>query len=733
MGLDAREAGLLAGAIAGWSTIATALLLLVVAGIVLAANPRKPANAIFALFLALIAGNAIPDGLTKIVETEILTRGSLGFPIGIGGVLDRAGLAFLILDPSVLLYFAAIFPMHAKLAARKSFWAGMVALWIVFAAVLVVAPSEISVFPRSTIAARSLVAYMAACYVAAYLLFLRRLRAETSPLLREQEKLLVGAFGVALLFRLGSIPSETGIVFRLPPFAHESLILGIPWLAFGAFAAWSMRGVAPESREALLTSHRITLAGLGTLTVVRLLPFAAWAADPRGDLEANALYVFLRNLGTSALFFMRWTIFVAISGYAILKSQVFDLDHKVRRGAGVTLATGTAIALLAGAWGAGAAIEPLAERVGPVRLALVLGALVAVPFVARAVRRGVVTALPDPASRDEGVRRVEMYRAGLDSAMREGEIPPSADGELRRLRRALGISEEQHRVLLDLARLGQAGKGLSVGSARAGGRLAGRYELGAVIGEGSSGRCYLARDVLLGRMVVVKEAPSLGRGRGVLDEARAAGRLNHPNIVTVHDVVEAPGISYLVMEHAEGGSLRDALVRGPLPRDVALRILDDALAGLDAAHARGIVHGDIKPENVLLSKDGRAKLADFGSAHSSSSSATMASLPSRAGPGTLLYLAPEQVEGGLVSASSDLFAFAAIAHELFTGRHYLESRGKGDLELREAIARGGPRADSISIPDPLAAWLARGLEKDPSVRWSTAREMREALAAAGRE
>jgi eukaryotic-like serine/threonine-protein kinase len=258
--------------------------------------------------------------------------------------------------------------------------------------------------------------------------------------------------------------------------------------------------------------------------------------------------------------------------------------------------------------------------------------------------------------------------------------------------------------------------------------LAGRYELGGWVGQGGSGRCRLARDALLGRTVVVKAVPAASGS--VLREAKAAGQLNHPNIVTVHDVVETTEATYLVMEHAEGGSLQAVLERGPVPHDHAKRILDDILAGLEAAHARGIVHGDLKPANILLAADGRAKLADFGSARATSAEATMSSLPTREGGGTLLYMAPEQVEGERATTASDLYAVGAIAWQLFTGEHYLQLRGKSDLQLREAIVRGALRPLPRPLSRPLEDWLRRALAKGPDGRWAMAGPMRQALATA---
>ncbi len=728
MVLDPREAGLLASALAGWISLTASFLLLLVAALVLAANPRKPANVAFAFFLFLVAGNAIPDGLSKLLGTTVLRAGPVDLPVGVGSVLDRIGLAFLIVDPGVLLYFAAIFPTRSRLARRRGFWCGIVGLWTVLVAVLLLAPNELSVFPRSTLAARALVFYMAACYLAAYGFLLARLAREASPLLAAQEQLLAGALGIALLYRLGSLPTEVGLA-RPDPVPHVLVLVAIPWAVFGLAIAWSLTRATPANRAVVTAAHRITATGLIGLSALTIAPLAAAWFATTPDLEQNGVYVLVRNVSVSSLFFLRWVAFTAIGGYAVLRHQVFDLDARVRRAGALAIASIAAVALVALAWVSADAIDPVVERLGPARVALLIAALVAAPFVARGVRARL--ALGEPRSdADDGARRVEMYRAGIESALRNGEVPATAEGELRRLRRALRISDDQHRVLLDVVRLERRGPAPAHGGTpRAGSRLAARYELGDVIGEGSNGRCRVARDLLLGRSVVVKETASLDAGRGTLREARAAGHLNHPNIVTVHDVIEAPGVSYLVMEHVEGGSLRDRLAHGRVLRGDAVRILSEVLAGLEAAHDRGIVHGDLKPENILLTRETRAKLADFGSAYASTLLMTMASLPSRAGPATLLYMAPEQVEGASATTATDLYAVAVIAHELLLGRHYVDVRGKGDLEIREAIARTQPKLDGEALPVGLAGWLARGLEKAAKRRWPNAQAMRAGLLA----
>ena len=172
--------------------------------------------------------------------------------------------------------------------------------------------------------------------------------------------------------------------------------------------------------------------------------------------------------------------------------------------------------------------------------------------------------------------------------------------------------------------------------------------------------------------------PHPGSGAGRLatlhDEARAAGTLNHPNIVTVYDVGWHGGAPYFVTECLEGESLRARLGGGALPLDAALDIARQIARGLAAAHARGIVHGDLKPENVFVGVDGRVKILDFGLAtlHDPVASRNADAEPAVV-TGTVSYMAPEQLRGEATDGRTDLFALGVVLHEMLTGRRPFEA------------------------------------------------------------
>ena len=199
----------------------------------------------------------------------------------------------------------------------------------------------------------------------------------------------------------------------------------------------------------------------------------------------------------------------------------------------------------------------------------------------------------------------------------------------------------------------------------------GSYVIDRRVGAGGMGEVWRARDDRLDRFVAIKlllprERDGDARLRAFAEEARSAGSLNHPNILTVHDVGSYRGMPYLVMELLEGESLRARLGRGALPIDTAVDIVKQVARGLRTAHARGIVHRDLKPENIFLTTDGVAKIVDFGLAtlqrpeHDATS-------PLHLEGGTAAYMAPEQTQPSAVDGRADVYALGLVLHEMLTG------------------------------------------------------------------
>lgn len=259
----------------------------------------------------------------------------------------------------------------------------------------------------------------------------------------------------------------------------------------------------------------------------------------------------------------------------------------------------------------------------------------------------------------------------------------------------------------------------------------GRYRVEAEIGRGGQAVVYRATQLDLDRPVALKvfDEGYLGRN-GALErfrrEAIAAGRLEHPRLVPVYDAGEVAGRAYMAMRLVSGDSLAERIARsGPLPSAEALAMLTDIGDALDFAHARGTVHRDVKPANILLDPGGAAYLSDFGLVR-------MDDMPglTRRGDwlGTAEYVSPEQVEGEPATASSDLYGLAAVAFETLTGRAPFVRREASAVLLAQ-VRDPVPDASSIvpSLPVAVDAVLARGLAKDPAERPATAHELVEDL------
>ena len=268
------------------------------------------------------------------------------------------------------------------------------------------------------------------------------------------------------------------------------------------------------------------------------------------------------------------------------------------------------------------------------------------------------------------------------------------------------------------------------------GKHLGRYEIVAEVGHGAMGSVYKARDPKIDRFVAIKtvllhqsdvqEQEEFRRRFFV--EAQAAGRLLHPGIVAVFDVGEDPETSdpYIVMEYIEGQTLREVLAMNgkKLPLDDALRIAQELAEALDYAHAQGVVHRDIKPANILITKEGQAKISDFGIAQLD---LTHMTLPGRV-LGTPAFMSPEQLEGEQVDGRSDLFSLGAILYTAVTG--YRPFQGNSATTVCFKVANRDPlEASSLApeLPHELDEVIARGLAKDPTERYQRGREFAEDL------
>ena len=248
------------------------------------------------------------------------------------------------------------------------------------------------------------------------------------------------------------------------------------------------------------------------------------------------------------------------------------------------------------------------------------------------------------------------------------------------------------------------------------------------------GVVFLATDTTLDRRVAIKAVhPELAAhqsiGRRFLAEARTIARLRHPNIVAVHTAGNADGLLYYVMDEVEGESLRQRLVRERrLDPATVGRIVADLAAALDAAGRAGVVHRDVKPENVLLDQaTGRALLADFGIARAMAGESGSSSTGQGVAVGTPAYMSPEQAAGEEIDGRSDLYALGVVAYEMLAGAPPFQ--GPNRVVVSKHIAERPAPIERLrpDAPRPLAAAIMRALEKHPADRWQTGEAFRQAL------
>lgn len=263
--------------------------------------------------------------------------------------------------------------------------------------------------------------------------------------------------------------------------------------------------------------------------------------------------------------------------------------------------------------------------------------------------------------------------------------------------------------------------------------LAGSYELLQEVGRGGMGIVYAARDLRLDRLVAIKVLPELVGGAAIherfLREARAAARLTHPSIVPIYAADERDGVSFLVMAYVDGAPLSAVIrERGRMGADVAVPILRDVALALGAAHARSVVHRDVKPENILMERaTGKAFVTDFGIARLAD--AIQSGALTRTGQvlGTVGYMSPEQVTAAPLDGRSDLYSLGVVAFEMLAGR--LPFDGPAPAVIVAHVMTAPPSLETLApdLPAPLRAIVERCLRKTADERYATGEELAAAL------
>jgi serine/threonine protein kinase len=310
----------------------------------------------------------------------------------------------------------------------------------------------------------------------------------------------------------------------------------------------------------------------------------------------------------------------------------------------------------------------------------------------------------------------ELYQSALKvGAADRSALLAGADPELRREVEAL-LAEQGDSTVTQIA------VGFKLGT----------YRIEAPLGEGGMGVVYRAVDTKLNRPVAVKflsnELADAAARRRFQREAQLASALNHPHILTVYDAGEFEGRQYLVTEFVDGGTLKSWAKQEPRTWRQIVELLVGVADGLATAHAAAIVHRDIKPDNILVAKNGYAKLADFGLAKLDEGAEgevgrTLTEGRTRLGVllGTIAYMSPEQAAGKPLDARSDIFSFGIVLYEILAGKRPFT--GASDLELLKTIIHGSPEPLGGEAPLALRNVVEKALEKDAADRYQTMREM----------
>jgi hypothetical protein len=691
------------------SLVAVAACMVVVAALVLAANPRRNWNQWLGFFAALVAGNFVAQALAYAPFIAV-QDGAMAAADGARATAlwGSVGKAFFILDPAVLAYFASIFPRRTALAERP--WGVLLLAAPVLVFLIAEAAWRAMSQPSDLLLQAAFQLYVGGCYLYAAVRLFLNLTQEPSSIMAAQVRTVTFGVLIAIVPRVALL--VTDLIRDVPGLAASNTLqylLGTAGRAAVLGAAFlGFRHLALRAPSARRAEARAVVRWLGLACAAFV---AVWVAERTvGFLGVSGVLdpavVRWADLIDGFTIDGRWVLFTLALGAGILRYEVLAVRAPARAlgelGLPVLLVFAAAAigAAALGPWGAAAFA---AVSVGVALLAL-----------HRARPRASIGAFLHE-------RALEVYRAVLASALAEGPLDSPSRRRLATVRGQLGVSEREHDALFAIAQAEEV-------RGAAGEVHLGRYEVLRHLGSGTFGRVDLARDLRDGQLVVVKrlrpdEPEALSSARREVEVAR---RATHPNLVAIHELLEGPEPA-VVMEFVEGGSLRDLLERrGRLPPAEAQDLLAQMLAGLDALHEAGIVHGDLKPENILLTARGQVKLADFGAARAAPEGRTLVR-STFAGParGTLRYMAPEQALGERTGPSADLYAAAAIGFEMVAGRPFVEGEG-GPYQMVRQIVEGAS-ALPATLPPRWARVLERGLARHPSDRFGTASEMRAAV------
>ncbi|MDQ3181402.1 MAG: serine/threonine protein kinase, partial [Acidobacteriota bacterium] len=271
----------------------------------------------------------------------------------------------------------------------------------------------------------------------------------------------------------------------------------------------------------------------------------------------------------------------------------------------------------------------------------------------------------------------------------------------------------------------------------------GRYKVLNLLGVGGMGEVFLAEDIELGRLVALKFLPSevshdKERIRRFIQEAKAASALNHPNILTIHEIGSINGTRFIASEFVKGKTLRDKLKSESLNLSETIEIAIQITSALHTAHSSNIIHRDIKPENIMIREDNLVKVVDFGLAKLAvlksqlfnSESPTYEQIETESGVilGTFSYMSPEQARGKTVDHRTDIFSLGIVLYEILTGRQPFIGETKSDVIAAILMNEPqNPRSLNSEIPAELERIILKTLCKERKGRYQTAKDLLEAL------
>ncbi|HWN10780.1 MAG TPA: serine/threonine-protein kinase [Pyrinomonadaceae bacterium] len=278
----------------------------------------------------------------------------------------------------------------------------------------------------------------------------------------------------------------------------------------------------------------------------------------------------------------------------------------------------------------------------------------------------------------------------------------------------------------------------------AAGQYVGHYQIVSLLGEGGMGEVYLAHDIRLGRQVALKRLPAqftldADRVHRIKQEARTASALNHPNIVTIHEIWQADSSHFITTEFIDGETLRQRMVAGRMKLDEVLDVANQIASALAAAHSSGIVHRDIKPENIMIRPDGYVKVLDFGLAKlieqknkSFPGLKESADRPNQTTKGMILgtvsYMSPEQAKGEKVDERTDIFSLGVVIYEMIAGQTPFASNSMSETLANLINAEPQPLSHFVAnVPDEIQRTVLRMLCKNKDERYETIKNLQKDL------